>query len=83
MQTLLLYRELIAVRRALPPEDMSVSHDGGILRVRRGDLELVCNFADVLADVSTAREELVLDTGGVRFERGRILLPARAGAILR
>jgi len=71
------------VRRALPPGDVSVFHDDNVLRVHRGAYELVCNFAADAADVPTDREELVLETGGARLEAGRILLPARAGAILR
>lgn len=83
VETVRLYRELIAVRRALPPGDVIVFHDDNVLRVHRGAYELVCNFAADAADVPTDREDLVLETGGARLECGRILLPALAGAILR
>lgn len=43
-----LYRELLALRRDLPAEASVVTFDEGErwLRVRRGPVELVCNFSD-------------------------------------
>ena len=83
VETARLYRELLAVRRALPAGDAVVSSAGDTLRVRRGAHELVCNFARTAASVHVDRDELVLDTGGAHLAGGRLSLPAVSGAILR
>ena len=44
------YRELLALRRDLPRE-ASTSVDGSVLRVRRGDLELVADFDALTAEL--------------------------------
>ena len=82
-ETARLYRELLAVRRALPAGDAVVSSAGETLRVRRGAYELVCNFAHAAASVPVDRDELVLDTGGAQLAGGRLSLPPVSGAILR
>jgi maltooligosyltrehalose trehalohydrolase len=46
----MLYRELLALRRDLPRE-ASASVDGSILRVRRGDVELVADFDALTAEL--------------------------------
>jgi maltooligosyltrehalose trehalohydrolase len=44
------YRELLALRRDLPKE-VSTSVDGSVLRVRRGDVELVADFGALTAEL--------------------------------
>jgi maltooligosyltrehalose trehalohydrolase len=44
------YRELLALRRRLPRE-VSTSVEGRILRIRRGDVELVANFDELTAEL--------------------------------
>ena len=45
------YRELLALRRRLP-RDVSTSVEGRVLRVRRGDVELVADFDALTAEIS-------------------------------
>jgi hypothetical protein len=45
------YRELLALRRRLP-RDVSTNVEGRILRVRRGDVELVADFDALTAEIS-------------------------------
>jgi maltooligosyltrehalose trehalohydrolase len=46
------YRELLALRRALPagPGEVQVDERRRLLRIRRGDVELIANFGDVEQD---------------------------------
>jgi maltooligosyltrehalose trehalohydrolase len=44
------YRELLALRRELPRE-VSTSVEGSVLRVRRGDVELVADFDALTAEI--------------------------------
>ena len=44
------YRELLALRRDLPRE-VSTSVEGSVLRVRRGEVELVADFGALTAEV--------------------------------
>jgi len=81
-----LYRRLIALRSELAPECEPVAADeeGGTLRLRRGDVELLANFAPVPARIATDGGEMVLSTHDeVRLGEGEIQLPARAGAAVR
>ena len=45
------YRELLALRRKLP-RDVSTNVEGRVLRVRRGDVELVADFDALTAEIS-------------------------------
>jgi maltooligosyltrehalose trehalohydrolase len=81
-----LYRRLIALRPELAPECEPVAADeqGRTLRLRRGDIELLANFAPAPARIATDGSEIVLSThDGVELSRGEALLPARAGAAVR
>ncbi len=81
-----LYRELLALRRELPPGDVRevASGDGPWLRVARGPFELACNFADAaLAVPVTAGASLVLATSpDAELRDGEVWLPAKAGAVV-
>jgi maltooligosyltrehalose trehalohydrolase len=82
-----LYRELIAARRELPAgdaEEIAFDEDARWLRVRRGDFELVCNFASEPGRVPCTRSRIRLVTHeGTSIGDGAILLPPLAGALLR
>jgi maltooligosyltrehalose trehalohydrolase len=83
-----LYAELLAVRRELPPGDAdSVDYDehAGWLRVVRGDFTLVANFAGVRAHIPVeGTVDAVLTTHHhTTLEPGFVILPPRAGALLR
>jgi maltooligosyltrehalose trehalohydrolase len=82
-----LYRELIAVRRELPPGDadaIAFDEDTRWLRVRRGEFELVCNFSHrrsrVPCEGSCVR--LATHADAPRIEAGVIELAPLAGALL-
>src|SRR5213078_4408396 len=46
------YSELIALRRSLPPEvDTDADESRRVLRVRRGERELVADFAGLTAEI--------------------------------
>jgi maltooligosyltrehalose trehalohydrolase len=81
-----LYSELLAVRRRLPRGDcgeIAFDEEARWLRVRRGEFELVCNFADVASRVpcSDGRIELVTH-GEPRIGDGHIELEPFAGALI-
>jgi maltooligosyltrehalose trehalohydrolase len=82
-----LYRELIAARRELPAgdaEEIAFDEDARWVRVRRGDFELVCDFASEAGRVPCARSRIRLVTHeGTSIGDGAILLPPLAGALLR
>ena len=81
-----LYRRLIALRPELAPEcePVAVDEQAGTLRLRRGDVELLANFAPVPARIATDGGEMVLSTHDeARLGEGEIHLPARAGAAVR
>ncbi|MFN0089537.1 MAG: alpha-amylase family glycosyl hydrolase [Acidimicrobiales bacterium] len=81
-----LYRDLLALRRALPPDEPAVRFDEaqGWIGVRRGPLEVVGNFARRPAEVPVEAAEVVLATGaGVDIGGDRLRLPALHGAVVR
>jgi maltooligosyltrehalose trehalohydrolase len=78
-----LYRRLLEVRAELPAGDVDAvqaDEDAGVLRVRRGEYELVGNFG---AGAVSAGGELVVGAGDVRAEGGQVLVGARSGALVR
>jgi maltooligosyltrehalose trehalohydrolase len=82
-----LYRDLLALRRELPPGDVDeVACDaaGPWLRVTRGAWTLACNFAATPLPVPVAGTALVLATSpGAVLGDGAVVLAARSGAIVR
>ncbi len=81
-----LYAELLRVRRALPAGDADVAFDEAErwLRVRRGQWQLLCNFADAETLVPCADGQVVLATHpAAQPERDGVRLPALAGALMR
>jgi maltooligosyltrehalose trehalohydrolase len=83
-----LYGALIAARAELPRGDadaIEFDDDARWLRVRRGEFELVCNFAGERASVPCeAAAEVVLAThDGAELGDEQIELPALSGALLR
>jgi maltooligosyltrehalose trehalohydrolase len=97
-----LYRRLFELRRELrgtEAEAIEFDEEARWLRFRRGDLEVVCNFAAEPQRVPCAAGEVVLDvhapagTGddggpnpaasGVEVDAGSAILPALGGAVLR
>jgi maltooligosyltrehalose trehalohydrolase len=82
-----LYRELLAVRRRLPPgdpEEIEFDEDDRWLRVARGDFEIVCNFAEGVQVVRCRGSVVELVTGaGAAVRDGGIELPPMSGALLR
>jgi maltooligosyltrehalose trehalohydrolase len=81
-----LYAELLAVRGRLPSGDadeIAFDDDARWLRVRRGEFELVCNFADRPSRVPCADGRIELATHGEpRLGDGHIELEAFAGALI-
>jgi maltooligosyltrehalose trehalohydrolase len=48
------YRDLLALRRSLPREiDVAVDEHSRVLRARRGDVELVADFANTTVELRT------------------------------
>jgi maltooligosyltrehalose trehalohydrolase len=83
-----LYRRLIAARAELPQGDadaIDFDEDARWLRVRRGEFELVCNFASGRASVPCGPAgEIVLAThDGADLAAGHIELEALSGALIR
>jgi maltooligosyltrehalose trehalohydrolase len=80
-----LYRELLALRRQLPRIEPEIAHDEDRrwLRVRRGPFELAMNFAGRRREVPIAGNEIVLTTHEATLRGGHVVLPARAGAVVR
>ncbi len=82
-----LYRQLLRLRREMTGEaEVSYDEDERWIRVRRGDHEIVANFADRERDVPCSAREVVLGTHGdatVNVDGETVTLPALAGAVLR
>jgi maltooligosyltrehalose trehalohydrolase len=80
-----LYRRLIALRAGLAREcePLAVDEEAGTLRLRRGDIELLANFAPAPARITTDGGEVVLSTHEIELERGVATLPPWAGAAVR
>jgi maltooligosyltrehalose trehalohydrolase len=80
-----LYAELLRVRRALPAGETDTAFDESArwLRVRRGEWQLLCNFARTEALVPCPAAGLVLATHSAQPQRGGVRLPPLAGALLR
>ncbi len=81
-----LYAELLRVRRALPTAEADAAFDEKQrwLRVRRGQWQLLCNFAAAETLVPCADGKLVLATHpAAQCESDGVRLPALAGALLR
>jgi maltooligosyltrehalose trehalohydrolase len=83
-----LYRRLIAARSELPRGDadaIDFDESARWLTIRRGDFELVCNFAGWRSSVPCgAAGELVLTThGDAELADGHIELAALSGALIR
>ncbi|MDQ6803862.1 MAG: malto-oligosyltrehalose trehalohydrolase [Actinomycetota bacterium] len=81
----LLYRELIAARRELPPGDadeIAFDEEARWLRVRRGDYELACNFSSERARLPCRGSQLRLATGAdPRIQDGHVEVAAMSGAL--
>ena len=82
---LALYVELLRLRPQLPRLEPAIAHDEADrwLRVRRGPFELAMNFAGRRRQVPVAGSEIVLSTHDASLEDGHVVLPARAGAVVR
>jgi maltooligosyltrehalose trehalohydrolase len=81
-----LYSALLDARRELPPGDadaIEFDEDARWLRVLRGKFELVCNFSDRESQIPASGTEVVVGSGPVQIEGGRITLAPLAGALLR
>ncbi|MBV8430711.1 MAG: malto-oligosyltrehalose trehalohydrolase [Solirubrobacterales bacterium] len=81
-----LYAELIAVRRELPrgeAQGISYDEDARWLRVSRGGLELVCNFAGHDTTLTSGAGSIRLATHEqVSLADGAVHLPALSGALM-
>ena len=81
-----LYRELIAVRRELPPGDadeIAFDEDARWLRVTRGKFELACNFSSGTIQVPCRGSQVRLATHGEPRPRdGHVELPGCSGALV-
>jgi maltooligosyltrehalose trehalohydrolase len=79
------YRQMLALRRELPPGDVGevAFDDGPWLRVARGRYELACNFGDEPLAVRVAGRELVVaSTPDVAVGEDEVLLPPKAAAVV-
>ena len=76
---------LLRARREVRGEaEADFDEDARWLRVRRGDHELVCNFAESPRIVAVTRSSMVLAThDGAELCDGSVTLPPLAGALLR
>jgi maltooligosyltrehalose trehalohydrolase len=82
-----LYAELLRARRLLPRGpvgDVDFDEDARWLRVRRGDFQLLMNFAREPQEVPGDARRVVLAThdGAAMSEGGGVALPALAGALV-
>ena len=83
-----LYAALIRARRSLRGEVDAIDFDEGArwLSVRRGEHEMICNFAAERQTIATEREHVLLatcDPAAAQLLDGGLSLPAMAGALLR
>ena len=84
-----LYRRLFELRaelRGSAVEEVEFDEEERWLRLRRGPVEIVCNFAAGERSVPCAATEVVLATHGehgVEAAGGTVVLPALGGAVLR
>jgi maltooligosyltrehalose trehalohydrolase len=82
-----LYSDLLRARRELPGGDadaISFDEEARWLRVRRGDAELVCNFADSVRSVPCRGERIALRTdASTAIEPGAVRLAPLSGALVR
>jgi maltooligosyltrehalose trehalohydrolase len=83
-----LYRDLLRVRRELPPGDVDAAEsdeEAGVLRVERGAFTLVANFGSQPVAVATSGAEVVLQTPEAveaPDAEGAVLLAPSAGILL-
>jgi maltooligosyltrehalose trehalohydrolase len=80
-----LYEDLLRLRSQLPRIEPDIAHDEASrwLRVRRAPFELAMNFASRRRRVPVAGSQIVLSTHDACLEDGHVVLPARAGAVVR
>lgn len=80
-----LYAELLRVRRRLPRGQAEVEFDEAArwLRVRRGEWQLVCNFARTGGSVPCYGADVELATGDARLDDGILRLAPLSGALVR
>jgi maltooligosyltrehalose trehalohydrolase len=82
-----LYRELLAVRRELGPGEadaIEYDEDARWLRLRRGAIEIVANFAPGPVRLPCRGEAVVLGAGGEpHLAGGSLTLSAMSGAMIR
>ena len=82
-----LYADLLRVRRELPagdPDEIVFDEQARWLRVRRGDFELVCNFAPSTTSVPCGGDRVRLAThGSPAISAGRVELAPFSGALVR
>ncbi len=83
-----LYERLIELRRELPAgvevDQVDFDESTPWLRVRRGPWTLAANFGEGEAAVPAGEsDEVVLATHDARLDAGEVVLPGRAGALLR
>jgi maltooligosyltrehalose trehalohydrolase len=85
-ELLRLYTALLEARRRLPQgdaADIAYDEDARWLRVRRGEYELVCNFADRNSQVPCEGSKVELATHGAPDVRGGLVeLEAYSGALV-
>jgi maltooligosyltrehalose trehalohydrolase len=80
-----LYAALIRERRSLRGEVDAIDFDEEArwLRVRRGEHEMICNFATARSTVATVASRILVATAPVELPGGELSVPALAGALLR
>jgi maltooligosyltrehalose trehalohydrolase len=82
-----LYADLLRVRRELPHGDVAtIAFDESArwLRFRRGEYEVLCNFATQGAGLPSEGESVVIATdSAVQLTDGEIALPPLSGALVR
>ena len=82
-----LYKELLELRRELPhgdTDEIAFDEQERWLRVRRGEVELVCNFSGQTRLVACDGSSVVLCTCGMpAVSGGAVELEGRSGALIR
>lgn len=82
-----LYAELLRLRRELPPGDVDTiafDESSACLRFRRGEYEVICNFAADTATQPCEGETMLIATdNATELTAGQITLPPMSGALVR
>jgi hypothetical protein len=79
-----LYRNLVHLRRGLPPGRADATWNERGIRVRRGSFEMIANLTDGTVDVRHDGTEVIVSAGTIGEGEGSMLrLGPYSGAVVR